>query len=146
MQATTAAIISATAGCVSAIIAAVSAWNSMRSAQASVSALRETREQRSRDAAQAEIGLVGAIYDDALALSRALSAARSGPAGAVDAARAKAQRSMLVAGFSTPVLERLVAATSPMSTADIDELRAALTDRIAELRSLLTAVGVTRAD
>jgi hypothetical protein len=74
-------------GALSATVAAISAFNSRKSAQASEAALRETRRQREIDNARTELGLLGALYDDALALARSLAVDRSSDPAAVERTR-----------------------------------------------------------
>ncbi|MBW4705198.1 hypothetical protein [Micromonospora sp. RL09-050-HVF-A] len=129
---------SAVIAAVSATIAAVSAVNSRKSAQASVVALRETREQRQLDNARVELNAIAALHDDVFGLIEALRVDLSRDPAAVERARAFVRRSMVISGVTSPALDELVSAGAPPSSAGVDRIRAELTARSAELRAILT--------
>lgn len=122
-------------GAISATVAAISAFNSRKSAQASEAALRETRRQREIDNTRLELTLLGVLYDDALALTRALAVDRSRDPAAVDRARESLKRSMMTAGLTEPGLTRLVEADAPLSAREVAAIREELTARSATLRA-----------
>jgi hypothetical protein len=122
---------------ISATIAAIGAFNSRKSAQASETALRETRRQRELDNARTELNALATMYDDVLALVHALAVDRSRNPAAVERARSVVQRSMVVVGVTTPALVRLVAADAPLSSGEIVEVRSQLSARSAALRARL---------
>jgi hypothetical protein len=120
-------------GAISATVAAISAFNSRKSAQASEAALREARRQREIDNARTELQLLGELYDDALALVRALALDRVRNPAAVEHARESVKRSMMIAGLTTSGLTRLVEADAPLSTQEIADVREELTEQSAGL-------------
>ena len=137
MQATTisaiAGSVSAAVSGISAAIAAFSAYNSRKSAQASVDALRETRQQRDIDNARTDLHTIGVVYDDAMALVEALDAGAYRNPGAVQRARDALRRSTLVGGLALPALARLAKATEPLSSQEVAAVQqeiAAESDRL----------------
>ena len=139
MQASTVSAIasstSAVIGAIAASISAFSAWNSRKSAQASVVALQETRRQREIDNARVEFNALGRVYDDAMVLADALVREAREPT-AVQQARERLRRSMMAIGVPTPVLSKLVEATVPLTSDETEALRGELTARSAELQRI----------
>lgn len=135
-----AATVSAVVSAVSAAIAAFSSWNSLRSAQASQAAVRETRRQREIDNARAELGLLGHLYDDAVAFMEALATQHRSDQTDLETRRAVLRRSVMVAGIDGSSLERLAAATDPLTPPETAAVLADLRERSAALYRIMTDV------
>ena len=124
---------------ISATVAAISAYNSRRSAQACEAALRDARRQREIENARAELSSLGALYDDALALVRALAVDRTRNPAAVERVRESLKRSMMTAGWTTkPGLTRLIEADAPLTAQEVAAIREELTTRSAKLLAMIT--------
>lgn len=133
--------ISAIVGAVSATVAAVSARNSRRSAQASEAALRETRRQRQADDARRELQDLGSVYDEAMALIRALATELRREPAAVERRRNALHRSVMTSGLATPGLTHLLQAHQPLGPEAVEAVRHELTSRSAALRQVITGLG-----
>lgn len=131
MDASTVSIIIAGA---SAAIAAFSAWNSNRSAQASLAALKENREQRAADNFRASLADIGDVYDHSMTLVESLDRELTRDPPAVARKREALRRSALVAGVMTPVLQKLLDATAPLPPSEVTRLREELMSTSVALR------------
>jgi hypothetical protein len=123
---------------VSAAIAAFSSWNSLRSAQASRAVVRETRRQREIDNARSELALLGHVWDDTVSFMEALSTQHRSDRTNLENRRAVLRRSIMVAGINRPSLERLAAATDPLTPPETAAVLADLQERSAALHQIMT--------
>jgi hypothetical protein len=118
----------------SATVAAFSAWNSNRSAQASLAALKETREQRAVDNSRLFLAAVGDVYDHSMTLVESLDRDLTRDPPAVARKREALRRSALVAGVTTPAVQNLLDATAPLPPSEVARLREELMSTSVALR------------
>ncbi|GIF45256.1 hypothetical protein [Actinoplanes xinjiangensis] len=132
--------VSATIGMASAVIAAISARNSWRSAQASRDALQDTRVQRTIDNARTELRLLVDVTDAVDELTAALGHAQRDPAR-VTAARSRLRRTLIVAGYQSELMRVLLSAQLPPTAVDITTLSEELVHNSAKWHDVLRRAG-----
>ena len=125
---------SACIAAISATISAVSAWNSRRSARASLAALQDSREQRRLESSRAALVALGDVYDDCMSLAESLRRDLTRDPAEVSRRREALRRTSLVAGVMTPTMEKLIAATVPLNSVEVAQIREELMSRSLSLR------------
>jgi hypothetical protein len=120
---------------VSAAVSAISAWNARKSAQASLAAVRETREQRAIDNSRSSLTELGSVYDNVAILIESLARDLTRDPAAVTRHRDALRRSILVAGITTPAIQKLIDATGPLQSSDVQQIREDLMSQSVSLRN-----------